>query len=190
MSTPLRWLTSLVLVGLVVVGLWVSLRPDDRVPDDRVPDDRASDVPTSVERAVVTSHVDGDTIRLRGVAGSTLLPPRGETSVRLLEIDSPEVAGSPAGAECFGAEASAALADLLPVGAEVSVERDEDLYDPYDRMLLYLWAEDGTFVNESMVREGYARVVLFEPNDAHIGVLRRVEADARDEGAGMWGACS
>lgn len=172
-------MVGLVVALLVGAGLWVLLRPDDPAPD----------VPTSAERAVVTSHVDGDTIRLRGAAGSTLLPRRGETSVRLLEIDSPEVAGSPAGAECFGAEASAALADLLPVGAEVRVERDEELFDRYDRMLLYLWADDGTFVNEALVREGYARAVLFEPNDAYIGVVRRAEDDARDAGAGMWGAC-
>lgn len=179
MSKPLSWLVALVIAGLVVLGLWTVLREADPVPV----------VPDSAERAVVTSHVDGDTIRLRGAAGSTLLPRRGETSVRLLEIDTPEVAGSPAGAECFGAEASAALADLLPVGTEVRVERDADLFDRYDRMLLYVWADDGTFVNEAMVRDGFARAVLFEPNDAYIAPLRRAEDEARADGSGLWSAC-
>ena len=138
----------------------------------------------------MSAHVDGDTIRLRGANAGALLPANGDVAVRLLEIDAPEVDGPYREAECFGEEASAALADALPVGSTVWVTRDAELYDPYDRMLLYLWDDSGALVNLELVRRGYAEAVLFEPNDEHIDDVRRAESEARAAGRGQWGACS
>ena len=61
--------------------------------------------------------------------------------------------------------------------------------DPYDRALLYVWNDEGVFVNLELVRSGAARAVLYEPNDRYIDQMRRAEADARDAGRGLWGAC-
>jgi hypothetical protein len=78
------------------------------------------------------------------------------TRVRVLLVDTPEVHGEQ---ECFGAEASARAAELLPDGAQVRVEADRDPQDRYDRALLHVWTEDGVNVGEQLVREGLAEVL-------------------------------
>lgn len=178
-----------VLSVLVVLGLAVLVYlagPDDAAPDGSLAP--AAGVPDSAEPARVVSHVDGDTIRLVGAEDSALLPD-GETTVRLLEIDTPEHARDGRPAECYADEASDALAGLLPAGEDLWVDRDEELQDQYGRTLLYLWTVDGEFVNLELLRQGYGRAVLFEPNDEHIDRMRRAEDEARAAGRGLWGTC-
>lgn len=151
-------------------------------------DVRRSAIPSGTDTARVVSHVDGDTVRLAPPRLSEILP-AGETPVRLLEIDTPELSHTGDPDDCYAVEASDALATLLPVGEDVDVLRDAELLDPYDRTLLYLWTEDGVFVNEELVRLGYARAVLYEPNDRYIDRIRAAEREARDADRGLWGAC-
>ena len=133
-------------------------------------------------RATVTQVVDGDTIELR-------IGNRSETA-RLLGIDTPETVKPGAPVDCFGPEASARTEDLLPVGTEVRVTRDEEVRDRYGRLLLYVVrARDGLFVNRSLVEDGYARTLAIAPNDAHRAELAAAESAAREAGAGLWGAC-
>lgn len=141
-------------------------------------------VPIGAQRAVVVRHTDGDTFWLRGV-GVGPVPAR-RTKVRLLEVDTPEVFGTPG---CFGTEASARTAALLPVGAEVQVETDQAARDRYGRLLLYVWTPSGASLEELLLRDGYARVLYVRPNQRHLAVLRRVEAQARQARRGLWGAC-
>lgn len=144
-------------------------------------------VPGDAEPARVVRIVDGDTVVLRG-AGDGVVPDD-DTRVRLLEVDAPESVAPDRPVECFGPEASDGLADLLPEGATVWVAPDEELEDPFDRLLLYAWTADGTFVNQALVRAGLAEAVLYEPNDRFIAEVRAAERAARDDGAGLWGAC-
>ena len=137
----------------------------------------------------VVRIVDGDTLYLRG--DGDLLAPGGRdgTAVRLLQIDTPETVAPSSPVECWGPEASAALADLVPPGASVSVEADEELLDRYDRVLLYVYDAGGAMVNLAMVRAGHAEAVLYEPNDRHIERMRSAEDEAREAGRGLWSAC-
>lgn len=144
--------------------------------------------PAGGQRASVRTVFDGDTMVLVG-EGEGPLRAGVDTKVRLLQIDTPEVAGGFVQGECFGPQASAYVKRLLPRGTVVHVQRDTDLLDRYDRTLLYVWLDDGTFLNERLVSEGYARVVLFEPNDRHITVMRAAERRAREARRGLWRAC-
>jgi micrococcal nuclease len=182
------------LVVVVVLGLAVAVRlagPGENRYDDPSTGGGApaAGIPESAEPARVTSHVDGDTIRLTAEGTAGVLPQGHETTVRLLEIDTPEHARDGAPAACFAEEASQALADLLPTGATVWAKPDRELLDPYGRTLLYLWTTDGVFVNLELVRQGYAEAVLFEPNDEYIDRMREAEQQARAERRGLWGAC-
>jgi micrococcal nuclease len=182
------------LVVAVVLGLAVAVRlaaPEGSRYDDPSAGDvvRTVGVPAAAEPARVAAHVDGDTIRLTAERASEVLSQGRETTVRLLEIDTPEHARDGAPAECYAEEASRALADMLPTGSKVWVEPDQELLDPYGRTLLYLWTTDGVSVNLELVRQGYAVAVLFEPNDEYIDLMREAEEQARTEGRGLWGAC-
>lgn len=126
----------------------------------------------------VASIVDGDTLRLT-VDGN-------DVRVRLIGIDTPEVYPD---IECFGPEASAALAELAPVGSHVTFTYDVDPRDRFDRELMYLFTLDGVFINAALVEQGFATAVLFEPNDRHWNELRALERHARDAGLGLWSAC-
>ncbi len=126
-------------------------------------------------RAFVDRVIDGDTVVLED----------GER-VRSLLIDAPETTGGEI--ECFGEEATRFKADLV-LGREVELIYDEQCRDRYGRLLAYLVVE-GRDVSELFVERGFACVLHIPPNGAdRVDHFRELEARARDEGRGMWGAC-
>ncbi|MET9509007.1 thermonuclease family protein [Streptomyces flavidovirens] len=137
---------------------------------------------TETRSAVVVERiVDGDTIEVSG--DGRILPRDTSVTVRLLAIDAPETR------DCYSSEATARIQQLLPLGSEVRVERDKDLKDRYDRYLLYVWNEQGEFVNESLVRTGHAKAVLFEPNDKRWPTISQAGETAELNESGLWSAC-
>ncbi|MDO0909349.1 thermonuclease family protein [Streptomyces sp. DT2A-34] len=131
---------------------------------------------------VVLRVIDGDTIEVRG--SGQVVPEGSVARVRLLEIDAPERGA------CFADDATARTAALLPPGSSARAERDTELTDRYDRYLLYVWNEQGVFVNESLVRSGHAKAVLYPPNDKYWTRISGAEDTARQAGAGLWSTCS
>jgi micrococcal nuclease len=132
-------------------------------------------------RASVLRVVDGDTVEVQ-VGG------RKET-VRLIGIDTPETVDPRSPVECFGAEASDRSKALLPEGTEVRLVADVEPRDRYDRLLAYVYRDDGTFVNLALVEDGYASVLTYPPNVAHVDEFTAAAARAREEGRGLWAAC-
>jgi micrococcal nuclease len=129
---------------------------------------------TSVERIV-----DGDTIVVAG----------GET-VRLIGIDTPETKDPRRPVQCFGAEATRRITELVPVGEAVLLVRDVSDTDRYGRTLAYVYRErDRLFVNAAMVRDGYAAASTYPPDVAHADEFRALEREARESGRGLWRAC-
>jgi micrococcal nuclease len=130
----------------------------------------------------VVEVVDGDTIDVE-VGGRT-------EHVRLIGIDTPETKDPRTPVECFGAEASARTAELLPPGTEVRLVSDVEERDRYDRLLAYVYrVGDGLFVNLALAREGYADQLTIAPNVAHTAELRAATSEARREQRGLWPAC-
>ena len=132
--------------------------------------------------ATVERVVDGDTLVVR-VQSQT-------ERVRLIGIDTPESVDPRRPVECFGKEASAHLAELLPEGTPVRLERDVEARDRFDRLLAYVYRQpDDLFVNLAMARDGFAEVATFPPNVAHTDDLVAAAREAREEGRGLWRAC-
>lgn len=137
---------------------------------------------TEAGLATVVRPVDGDTLVVD-------LDGRRE-HVRLIGIDTPESVAQDRPVECFGPEAKARTAELLPSGTVVRLERDVEARDRYDRLLAYvIRADDGLFVNLALVEEGYAEANEYRPNTAHQGELDAAEERAQAEGRGLWPAC-
>jgi micrococcal nuclease len=132
-------------------------------------------------QASVVRVVDGDTVEVR-------IGDREET-VRLIGIDTPETVDPRSPVECFGQEASDRAKALLPEGTGVRLVADVEPRDRYDRLLAYVYRDDGTFVNLALVEDGYASVATYPPNVAHTSEFTAAAARARDEGRGLWGAC-
>lgn len=153
------------------------------------PADAPDEVPANAAKATVARIVDGDTLELAAVAAGAVLGSTQQVDVRLLEIDTPETVHPTEPVQCYGAEASERLTELAPPGSTVWLQRDQELRDQYGRYLLYMWTDQGTFVNLAMVADGYAAATLYEPNDKHWPAISAAEADAKASGAGLWSAC-
>lgn len=131
----------------------------------------------------VTSVTDGDTIRAT-VDGK-------QTSIRLIGIDTPESSTSTRPEECGGEEATQFLRSILPQGTPILLTRDQELLDPYDRLLAYVFRKnDGLFVNLAIAKYGMADELSFPPNTLHASHIRKAVTAARASGAGVWSLCS
>jgi micrococcal nuclease len=133
--------------------------------------------------ARVVRVVDGDTIVV-SLAGR-------EERVRYIGVDTPETVKPGAPVECFGKKASARNKALLPPGTELRLATDAEERDRYGRLLAYVYrADDGLFVNASLVLDGYATPLTIPPNVAHAAQFRSGAAEARRARRGLWSACS
>lgn len=126
------------------------------------------------ETVSVVRVVDGDTIEISG----------GE-KVRYIGMNTPETVKQNWPVECFGKEASQENKALVE-GKRVRLVRDVSDRDRYGRLLRYVYLEDGTFVNEVLVREGYAYATTFPPDVSKQAVFRVAELDARIAKRGLW----
>lgn len=133
--------------------------------------------------ARVVRVVDGDTLVV-DVAGN-------DERVRLIGIDTPESVKQGSPVECFGKEASAHTKALLRRGTPIRLVLDVEERDRFDRLLAYVYrASDGEFVNLALARDGYAGVLTYPPNVAHVDDFRAAVSDARRDGRGLWSACN
>lgn len=136
----------------------------------------------SSPNGVVVRVIDGDTVEVD-------LGGRRE-HVRLIGIDTPETVDPDRPAGCYGHEASALTASLLPPGTPGLVSRDAEARDRYGRLLVYLErAGDGLSVNLELVARGAAVPLRIEPNTAYAADIEALAAQARASRAGLWGAC-
>jgi micrococcal nuclease len=131
--------------------------------------------PCGPREAVVERVIDGDTIVLAGGA-----------KIRYLLVNAPETTDGHS--DCFGANAAQFNADLVR-GKTVELAYDVACEDRFGRTLAYVTV-DGQDVNRLMIERGYACVLHIPPDgDARADELRAVEAAARADRRGLWGAC-
>ncbi|MGB0113820.1 MAG: thermonuclease family protein [Ilumatobacteraceae bacterium] len=147
------------------------------------------DPPTGDGLAVVTHIVDGDTIDVE-IDGR-------EERVRLIGIDTPETKKPNSPIECFGPEASAFTTSLLPLGTIVRIERDVVARDDYGRLLGYVYvpgdddgSSDDVFVNDAIIRGGYAVPLSIAPNTVHADGFVEAAREAEALERGLWAACA
>ncbi|MEN8169944.1 MAG: thermonuclease family protein [Pseudomonadota bacterium] len=123
---------------------------------------------------VVQKIIDGDTIVVQHAG-----------KVRLLGINTPEIAHRDRAEEPLGKEAHQRLKQLL-AGNKVYLEFDQRRRDKYKRLLAHVRLEDGTNINEVLLREGLARALFLQPNMKHLKYYYQVESEAQEEKRGIW----
>lgn len=97
-----------------------------------------------------------------------------ETEVRLLGINTPERD------ECFDQEAKARAREL----AGERIRLDGEDRDRFGRVLGYVYAEDGTFINEQLVADGMA--LALSTNHPFRDEFKAAEQAAFDQRLGRW----
>jgi endonuclease YncB( thermonuclease family) len=133
---------------------------------------------------LVTKVVDGDTITI-SMNGSP-------ETLRLIGIDTPETVDPRSAVQCFGAEASSKTKELL-TGKKVRIEKESSQgeRDKYDRLLAYVYREDGLFINKYLVENGYAHEYTYNKPYQYREDFKTAENTAKAQGKGLWapGAC-
>jgi len=117
---------------------------------------------------------DGDTIVLSD-----------GTSLRYIGVDAPEIKHKDMPAERFGRESKVFNRDLV-YHKKVHLELGRQQHDHYGRLLAYVFLEDGTFVNDKLVRSGYAYYLFREPNTKHNRLLLIAQREAMAKRVGLW----
>jgi endonuclease YncB( thermonuclease family) len=128
----------------------------------------AADPPVLV-KAKVTRVNDGDSIEVE--------TGQGHARVRMSAIDTPEYD------QPYGAQSSAALKALLPLGSEVELEVVTQ--DQFKRMVAVVWLPGAPRVNinETMLRQGHAWAYRRYMKDPRFCDL---EQEARSRKLGLW----
>lgn len=149
------------------------------------------------EDAVPTRYVeniDGDTIVVEMANANGNLR---KHTVRLIGIDTPETSYSYGNEpECYGKEATNKTDSVLVTAKDDTVWLETDVTDkdPYGRLLRYVWYESTIddqvhFLNEDLVREGYALAKTYKPNTTRQDDLDDAEEAAIRDGRGLWLSC-
>lgn len=121
--------------------------------------------------------IDGDTIEIEG-----------GQKVRYIGIDTPETVDPRKPVQCFGIEASNKNKELVE-GKTVGLEKDVSETDKYDRFLRYIYVGN-IFVNDFLVRQGYAHSSTYPPDVKYQDQLTQAEQEARENSRGLWSSCS
>lgn len=128
------------------------------------------------QEAKVTRIVDGDTIEIEG-----------GQKVRYIGIDTPETIDPRKAVQCFGQEAAAKNKELVE-GKTVTLEKDISETDKYGRLLRYVHVNQ-IFVNDYLVREGYAHVSSYPPDIKYQDQFLEAQQEARENNRGLWSQC-
>ncbi len=136
---------------------------------------------TSPGGATVTRAVDGDTLDV-SIDGHPEI-------VRLIGVDTPETHDPRKAVQCFG-QAAAAHTKALAEGKPVRLEADpqDSNRDKYKRLLRYVYLPDGTLLNATLIKDGYAFAYTVFPF-AKLEEFRGYEQLARSANRGLWGGC-
>lgn len=129
----------------------------------------------------VTEFVDGDTIAVNMNGHSE--------KVRFIGVDTPETHKPNTPVQCYGTEAAAytkrriGLGKVKLVADPLTTDRDR-----YNRLLRYVYLEDGTDLDKAIISDGYG---FYYPYFAFskANEFDDAQASARSANKGLWSAC-
>jgi micrococcal nuclease len=127
----------------------------------------------------VTKVIDGDTIVV-AIGGVN-------QTIRLIGVNTPESVDPRRPVECFGNEASARAKSLL-LGHTIRLIADptQGDKDKYNRLLRYVYREDGLFVNKQLIEDGYASEYTYATPYQYQSDFRQAQIVAQREKRGLW----
>ncbi len=133
--------------------------------------------PEALQPGVYTVRrvVDGDTLLLAN-----------EARVRLIGVDTPEIAGPNHPAPQPWSRQASDFTRRFLAGGAVRLSFDRERVDRYGRFLAYVWVDD-RLLNEELLLAGLARARLnFHFGEAMKRRFRQAEGQAKAERVGLW----
>lgn len=190
-NTKLLVLSSFFIIIAGLSLLWFGLQPIPQISNEQTVVASPSTT-TVVASASATWGIEGERAFVRRVVdGDTIEVDSGKT-VRFLGMDTPETVDPRRPVGCFGKEASSETKKLL-AGKFVILQKDISDTDKFGRLLrlIYLPLENGQilFVNDYLVREGFAKVKTYPPDVKFEYRFLEAERKAKEAKKGLWGKC-
>ena len=105
--------------------------------------------------------------------------------VRYTGINAPEIDHKDKKAELCGYIAKNYNKNMV-LSKKVRLEFDKERHDRYGRLLAYVFLKDGSFVNEVMIKKGYAYSLYRNPNKKYNKRLFKAQRDAMIAKGGIW----
>lgn len=129
----------------------------------------------------VVKVYDGDTIEV-DMLGT-------KEKIRMIGVNTPETHDPRKPVECFGQAASDYTHSQLD-GKKVRLEADpiNQNRDRYERLLRYIYLQDGTLYNAKLVEEGYGFALTHFPF-TKADQFVQLEKQAREQNKGLWASC-
>jgi micrococcal nuclease len=127
----------------------------------------------SHESALVTGVIDGDTIIIS----------EGQR-VRYLGIDTPERGKE--GPDEFMAREAYEFNRRLVLNKKIRLIYGPERRDRFDRLLAYVFLENGLFVNAELVKKGLAQVLYYGPWMERFDDLLQLQREAMKDSKGIW----
>jgi micrococcal nuclease len=130
----------------------------------------------------VTEVLDGDTFKVKIDSK--------EVTVRMLGINTPETIDPRKPPECFGKEASEETKSLLNHRqVKLALNPNREKTDKYGRILGYVYRDDGLFVNELLIKQGFAREYTVGKPYQFQKEFKDDQKEAKNAQKGLWSAC-
>lgn len=135
------------------------------------------------KKGVLTEVADGDTVTVEFKGGR-------EASVRLIGIDTPELAHFGEPEECGGPRAKAALERFEGGPVRLRLDPTQAAVDRYGRLLRYLdTVRGGRDIGRSQITRGLAEPYVYDDPFERLGSYEASAQQARESGRGLWSAC-
>jgi len=164
-------------LGWIIAGILFLILVFKIISDKKKPvfvEKNINVIPTAKQEIIeLIKVIDGDTIIVK-INGE-------EKSVRLIGIDTPEKN------ECFEKEATRKAKELME-NKKIKLEADntQDDKDKYDRLLRYIYLEDGTLINKKLIEEGFGTEYTYKVVYKFQTEFKGAEKMAKEEKIGMW----
>jgi len=144
---------------------------------------KSSTVSRSVGSGQYETELDETSDQGSALGSKNVIPQGGSVKVvRVVDGDTIEKT-----VECFGREASNKNKEIVD-GKFVRLEKDVSEVDKYGRLLRYVYVDD-VFVNELLVREGFAHASSYPPDVKYQDLLNSVQQEAQSQNRGLWTGC-
>ncbi len=141
--------------------------------------------PAAADTRCPASHIDQQA-RVKSVHDGDTLTLKNGDKIRLIGINAPEVARKSRPAEAFGNAARDYLRQRLPRGAAIELQFGAEKKDRYGRTLAHVFLPGGENIQAALLQQGLASTLAIPPNTALASCYRRIEQQARCDGAGLW----
>ncbi len=118
---------------------------------------------------------DGDTLHLQD-----------GRKIRLIGINTPELARDRQAAEPFSAAAKNALKAFFKNDKQIFLLYGKEKQDHYKRTLAHVFSKNGSNIQAALLNQGLAYAITFPPNDRFTTCYQAQEKQARCSKTGLW----